>query len=312
MMAAPGEGERGGLPMLQACEGPECSSSALFPLTLSSSRRTGHLFENRAERRHFEAIRQWIYDHIGLHYPERKYALLYHRLKKLCWRLRIPSLKALDYHLQKQDFPGLAREVAQAASTNHSYFFREEKVLQFFRNQILPTLPAEDRCRLWSAACASGEEVYTVAIILAEALGSARVQNQVAILGTDIDHRMIEQAEQGTYREQDLEKVAERLRKRYFRRTGTGQWCVESELRQMCTFRRLNLMSVPWPFRHGFHVILCRNVLYYFDLEHQRDLAERLYDVALPGGWLVTSVTEPVQSLGTRWRPVASGVYRKT
>jgi chemotaxis protein methyltransferase CheR len=205
----------------------------------------------------------------------------------------------------------LAGEVAREVSTNHSYFFREEKVLRFFRNRILPTLPAEDRWRFWSAACASGEEVYTLAIILAEVLGFVPAQNQAAILGTDIDHRMIGQAEQGMYGEQELEKIPKNLRKRYFRQADPGQWRVHPNLRQMCTFRRLNLMSGSWPFRHSFHVILCRNVLYYFDTEHQRDLAERLYDVTLPGGWLITSVTEPVQSLKTRWQPVASGAYRK-
>ena len=266
---------------------------------------------NRTERQHFESVRRWVYDHTGLYYPERKHALLYHRLQKLCWRLGIPDLKELDRHLHNRDFLGLDKEVARVASTNHTYFFREEKVLQFFQDQILPTLPAEDQWRLWSAAVASGEEAYTVAMILVEVLGFVRVQNQAAILGTDIDRTMIELAEQGIYSDQGLDKVPEHLRKRYFRRAGPGQWHVNPGLKQMCTFRRLNLTSSPWPFRNNFHVILCRNILYYFDKDHQRDLAERLYDVTLPGGWLITSVTEPVQSLGTRWQTVTSGVYRK-
>jgi chemotaxis protein methyltransferase CheR len=311
-MDAQGKGKQRDSPAVQSGQQPQSPFSLSFSLAFpSSATEAGQPAMSQAERRHFESIRQWVYDHTGLHYPERKHALLYQRLKKLCWRLGILSLKALDYHLQRGDLPSLAGEVARAVSTNHSYFFREEKVLQFFRNQILPTLPAEDRWRFWSAACASGEEVYTVAIILAEALGFVRALKQTAILGTDIDHRMIEQAEQGTYSEQRLEKVPQHLHKRYFRQAGSGQWRANPNLRQMCTFRRLNLISGSWPFRQRFHVILCRNVLYYFDTEHQRDLAERLYDATLPGGWLITSVTEPVQSLRTRWRPVVSGVYRK-
>jgi chemotaxis protein methyltransferase CheR len=311
-MATQDKERRGDLPVLRSGEEPQRPSPLSFSLAFpSSSTGIGQPGMSWAERRHFESIRQWIYDHTGLHYPERKHALLYQRLRKLCWRLGIPDLEALDYHLQQGDLPSLAGEVARAVSTNHSYFFREEKVLQFFRNQILPTLPAEDRWRFWSAACASGEEAYTVAVILAEALGLVPAQNQAAILGTDIDHRMIEQAEQGMYSEQRLEKVPKHLHKRYFGQAGSGQWRVNPNLRQMCTFRRLNLMSGSWPFRQCFHVILCRNVLYYFDTEHQRDLAERLYDATLSGGWLITSVTEPVQSLKTRWQPVVSGVYRK-
>lgn len=264
-----------------------------------------------AEKRYFESIRRWIYDYTGLYYPERKQALLYQRLKKLCWRLGIPSLKELDRHLHKKDFPGLAREVACAISTNHTYFFREEKVMQFLQTRILPALPAEGRWRFWSAAASSGEEAYTVAIILSEVLGLERAQNQVAILGTDIDRVAIEQAERGIYHEQSLNNIPKHLRQRYFRPVRSEQWRIDSGLKQLCTFRRLNLTSSPWPFKNDFHVILCRNVLYYFDPEHQRHLAERLYDVTAPGGWLITSVTEPVQALETRWQSVVSGVYRK-
>jgi chemotaxis protein methyltransferase CheR len=217
----------------------------------------------------------------------------------------------LDQHLENHDFPGLTREVACAVSTNHTYFFREEKVMQFFENHILPTLHLESKCRLWSAACASGEEAYTTAMILAEALGPEQAQARVAILGTDIDRVVIEQAERGIYQEQTLAQVPEHLRRRYFHPAVPGQWHIDADLKHMCTFRRLNLMSSPWPFKNRFHVVLCRNVLYYFDLEHQRDLAERLHDVTVEGGWLITSVTEPVQSLKTRWQVVVSGVYRR-
>jgi chemotaxis protein methyltransferase CheR len=266
---------------------------------------------SQAERRHFESIRQWVYDRTGLYYPERKRALLYHRLKKLCRRVGIPGMKELDRHLRDRDLPGLDREVACVVSTNHSYFFREEKVIQFFRERILSALPTEGKWRLWSAASASGEEAYTLAIILAETLGPAQARGKVSILGTDIDRTVIKQAERGTYSESALEEMPQSLRRRYFRSVGPGKWQIDSGVKQMCLFRRLNLMSSPWPFRGRFHVILCRNVLYYFDMEHQRDLAERLYDVTMPGGWLITSVTEPVQVLSTRWQKVVSGVHRK-
>ena len=263
------------------------------------------------EERYFESLRRWVYDRTGLYYPERKHLLLYNRLQKLCLRHGIPGLKELDRHLRKRDLPGLEKEVAHAVSTGHSYFFREERVFHFFREHILPTLPTTGRHRLWSAASASGEEAYTMAIVLTESLGFVRARERTAILGTDIDRVMVQQAERGVYPEQRLENVPVHLRPRYFRRVGPGQWGVVSGLKEMCTFRRLNLMSSPWPFKSRFHVVLCRNVLYYFDVEHQRDLAERLYDATAPGGWMLTSVTEPVQSLKTRWSTVTTGVYRK-
>ena len=80
----------------------------------------------------------------------------------------------------------------------------------------------------------------------------------------------------------------------------------------MCTFRRLNLKAAPYPFAKGFNVIFCRNVLYYFDRQHQFQILEQLYDVTEPGGWLLTSLTEVVRDLGTRWQPVTNAVYRRS
>ncbi len=90
-----------------------------------------------------------------------------------------------------------------------------------------------------------------------------------------------------------------------------GQYQVVPEIRRMCTFRRLNLKAAPYPFAKGFHVIFCRNILYYFDRPHQVQILEQLYDAAEPGGWLLTSVTETVRDLGTRWQPVMNAVYRR-
>lgn len=311
-MTAKGE-KRSGSSDFRPAGGAQSADPLVFsPAFPSGVQRTPFAAMSRKEWSHFESVRRWIYDHTGLHYPEHKHLLLYNRLNKLCWQLGIPGIQELDQHLQRRDFPGLDKEIARAVSTSHTYFFREDKALQFFQNQILPTLPMGEPWRLWSAAVASGEEAYTVAMILTEALGAAQARSQVAILGTDIDRAMIEQAERGVYTDQNLENVPPLLRSRYFQRAGPGQWRVDAGLQRMCTFRRLNLTSSSWPFRNKFHVVLCRNVLYYFDRAHQQKLVERMYDVTLPGGWLLTSVTEAVQTLQTRWRVVMSGVYRKT
>ncbi len=266
---------------------------------------------NQAEEWYFESVRQWIYKHTGLHFSAEKRPVLYQRLKQLCWRLDIHGLKELDQHLRKRDFPNLAVEMARAISTNHTYFFREEEIMQFFQTQIVPHLPAKDRLRIWSAASSSGEEAYTIALILAETMGLGPARNRVSILGSDINPTVIEQAEHGIYDERTLEKVPQHLRQQYFHPLGLGQWGINPALKQMCTFRRLNLISKPWPFRNSFHVVLCRNVLYYFDRAQQQELVERAYEATLAGGWLITSVTESLWDINTRWQAVTAGVYRK-
>lgn len=266
---------------------------------------------SQTEAFHFDSVRRWIGTHTGLHYPERKYCTLYHRLRKLCHELDIPDLKTLDQHLQQRDLPNLSIQLACAVSTNHTYYFREEESMQFFQAQIIPSLPPNEPWRIWSAASSSGDEAYSLAIILAEALGLAEAQQNTAILGTDISYNVLEQAEYGICNEQRLDKVPKPLRDKYFRALGLGQWGVTPEIKQLCTFRQLNLMNYPWPFKQNFHVIFCRNVLYYFDRPKQIELVERLYDVTTPGGWLITSVTESLWNMNSRWQSVRTGIYHK-
>ena len=229
----------------------------------------------------------------------------------LCWRLGIPNLGGLARRLREQPSPKLVMEVACAVSTSHTFFFREPEVLQYIPRRIVLQLPDGKNWRIWSAATASGDEAYSIAILLAEQFGLEQVRQRVAILGTDISQPMIEKAESGVYVEQRLELVPLSLRQRYFQSVGLDQWRVIPELREMCTFRRMNLQSMPYPFQNSFHIILCRNVLYYFDTTHQERLVEQMYEVTEPGGWLITSVTETLHNIPTHWRKVAAGVFRK-
>ncbi len=265
-----------------------------------------------AERETFEKLRQWVSEYTGIHYNAKKELTLYRRLHNLCWRLGLTGLDELQQHLQQTAaYPDLPAELARVVSTNHSFFFREPEVLQFFQEHILATLPEKEVWRVWSAAAASGEEVYTLAIILAEIFGQAGVRERVAILGTDISYPMIQQAEKGIYPQQKIELVSPPLRKRYFRPVSPDLWQVDPALAKFCTFRRLNLVKLPWPFQHPFHVVFCRNVLYYFDRATQEKLIWDLYDVTHPGGWLLTSVTETLHWMNSPWKRIDNGIYHK-
>lgn len=289
------------------------SSQALAQLNISPQT-TSLGFETAVpaeEEPYLDSIRQWIYGHTGLHFGEKKHFTLYRRLQTVCWRDGIPSLQEMDRQLCEQDSSDLAVHVVCAVSTNHTFFFRELEVLQRIQTTILPQLPRDETWRLWSAAAASGEEAYTVGMLLAEALGLEHALQKVSILGTDISHPMIEQAEHGVYDAGRMEWVPPDLIERYFEPVGLRQWRVVPALKQLCTFRRMNLQSMPWPFKNPFHIIVCRNVLYYFDVPEQKRLVEEMYECTVPGGWLVTSVTETLSGQSTRWREVDVGVFRK-
>lgn len=259
----------------------------------------------------YERIRTWLYARAGMFYPERKQELLVHRLARVLDRFGIRNMLALAECIEGGAREDVARAVIDAASTNHTYFFREPQVLNYFRDQILPGLAQRSDIRVWSAAASSGDEAYTIAIIAAEALGRLQAIRRLSILGTDISEPVLARAESGIYGKSHLEHTAPELRTRYFKPCGIDQLQVQLDIRSMCTFRRLNLKATPFPFRNAFSVIFCRNILYYFDKAHQLAALEAIYDVTEPGGWLLTSVTESVRELGSRWHPVDTGVYRR-
>ena len=201
------------------------------------------------------------------------------------------------------------RRLAEAVSTNHTLFFREDEVFDYLRAEIVPSLPPGP-LRFWSAAASSGDEAYSLAITMLEQLG-ASASARVRILGTDLSERQVRAAEQAVYPVVQLQRLTAARRARWFRPAGLGQFTLVPEVRALCTFRRMNLTERPWPFEQRFHVTFLRNVLYYFAPPTRRAVVEACFDAAEPGGWLVTSVTEPMLDLVTRWTQVRPGVFRR-
>ena len=257
-----------------------------------------------------ESIRAWLHARAGMTWHDRKREMLVARLSRVCETSGLPSLRALAQELARGVAHDLERAVLAAASTNHSYFFREPDVLEVFRTQVLRTTSAP-RIRVWSAAASTGDEAYTLAIMAAEALGRDEATRRLAILGTDLSDAVVARAETAIFSENHLTHTPAAIRTRYFDAAGIGQYRVARDLRGTCTFRRLNLQDTPYPFKNPFHAIFCRNVFYYWDRANQRLVLDALYASAEPGAFLFTSVTEPVRDLGSAWQCLAAGVYRR-
>jgi chemotaxis protein methyltransferase CheR len=245
-----------------------------------------------------------------MHYPEKKQELLLQRLSRVCEKQKFSHLVELANALDNADLHELHSQVIDAASTNHTYAFREPQVLDYFREVILPTLDSND-VRIWSAAASTGDEAYTIAMIVAEANGIGWARNNLSVLGTDINKQVIAHAEAAIYRESALQRTTDEILKRHFEFIGDGLFRVSNDIRELCMFRTMNLKTNPYPFAQLFDVVFCRNVLYYFDEAHQQEIIENIYDVTKNGGWLLTSVTETLRHLKTRWINVGAGIYRK-
>lgn len=253
----------------------------------------------------------WLNKHCGLHFGDADLDVMGQRLGRVVEQFGLVTLEHLAEEMEGGRNDEVRAAVIHAASTNHTYFFREMDTLNIFRDRILPSLESQPEIRIWSAAASTGDEAYTCAMLAAEVMQLSMAADRVKILGTDISGPVIGVAEAATYRSTNLEYVPQLIKARYFDADRDGRFRVVDQIRNMCTFRRMNLKTRPYPFQKKFDIVFCRNVLYYFQPSTQREVLEAIYDVTQPNGWLLTDVSFTLRDLGLSWSTVASGVHRK-
>ncbi len=268
--------------------------------------------------REFNRIRSMIYKHCGINLHEGKKELVRARLAK---HLRSGDFKNFNDYLDHvfQDRTGKSFSLlVDSLSTNLTSFFRENPHFQFLENQFLPSLIKNKRnsgalkIRAWSAGCSSGEEPYSVAITLLEAVRELGGWD-VKVLGTDISTKMVERARRGIYDEQRVAPVSKTLKQRYLIPQKQGQkrqYQVGTELRHTVLLNYLNLME-DWPIQTSLDLIFCRNVMIYFDKPTQERLVNRFYDLLDSGGVLFTGHSESLTGITHPFRYVQPTIYCK-
>jgi chemotaxis protein methyltransferase CheR len=262
--------------------------------------------------REFAKIRQLAYDTFGLDLRAGKETLVSARLGK---QIRASGCRSFDEYYEQvvADSTGESLiNLINALTTNHTSFFREPAHFDFLRNTFLPAHKNHGSIDIWSAACSSGEEPYSIAMSLLEGLGAV-APGKVRILATDISTRVLAKAEQGIYPTERFEGIPDPLLRKFWLR-GEGGWAghyrVRKEVRALIEFRRLNLLdSVPQIGR--FSLIFCRNVMIYFDKPTQQRVVERLAMCLAPGGYLLTGHAESLSGIEHGLHYVQPAVYRK-
>jgi chemotaxis protein methyltransferase CheR len=234
------------------------------------------------------------------------------RLGPLLRREGLASLDALALRLRTQREEGLIAELVEALTTNESSFFRDGKPFEHLR-RLLPRLhaarPPQVPLRIWSAACSSGQEAYSVAMIVSE-LGSVLGGRRVEILGTDISREMLERAREGVYTQFEVQRgLPVQMLVKYFRQEGQ-RWRVVPALRAMTRWQYFNLMEDARGLGR-FDVIFCRNVLIYFDAPTKSRILAMLADMVAPDGCVYLGGAETVLGLSDRLVPTPGerGVY---
>jgi chemotaxis protein methyltransferase CheR len=263
--------------------------------------------------RDFRAIAGRVQAATGIVLGDAKRDLVYGRVSR---RLRVLGCASFTEYLDHLDGPDAEHEHAalvNAITTNLTGFFREPHHFQTLSQDTIPALAGTDsrggRLRIWSAGCSSGEEPYSIAMTMHQALPNLD-RWDARILATDIDTDMIAAGSTGIYDAAKAAQIPPALRQRYVRPVDTD--CVEMSpvLKSLIWFKPLNLLS-SWPMRGPFDAIFCRNVVIYFDRTTQRTLFNRFAEMLRPEGWLFIGHSESLFGICDRFRHLGRTIYRK-
>ncbi len=256
-------------------------------------------------------VRAYTYRLAGIELPESKREMVAARLWKRTRALGYPSVEAYFAAVQRDAGGELECDFLDAITTNHTSFFREPAHFEFLRERILPDLQRRSDYTIWSAACSSGEEPYSIAVTLLEESGGSAVRGQV--LATDLSTRVLEMARQGIYPEDRFRQMDAAWRSRYLLRgrgEQSGKYRFRPEVRERIRFARLNLME-PLPVMGPFPLIFLRNVMIYFDRPTQERLVGAISQLLEPGGYLFVGHSESLNGIQHDLEHVQVAVYRR-
>ncbi|MHA1563749.1 MAG: CheR family methyltransferase [Alphaproteobacteria bacterium] len=252
----------------------------------------------------------------GLVLADDKAYLLESRLMPVARKWQLADLDAIAGGLRKDPAGGMTRDVVDAMTTNESFFFRDNRPFDQFRDVVLPNLletnAARRQIRIWSAACSNGQEPYSLSMILKEA--SAKLAGwKIDIIATDLSREVLARAKSGLYSQFEVQRgLPINYLVKYFKQEGE-KWQIDAAIRSMVQFKEFNLLQTPRGFG-TFDVVFCRNVLIYFDAEMKSTILGNVADVLAPHGVLYLGGAETVIGVSDRFAPMPNnrGVYELT
>ncbi len=255
----------------------------------------------RLTDKEFEKFAKLIYEESGIFLKSAKITLLSNRLRK---RLKVLKLDCFsDYYNYIENLPDRSKEIEallDVVSTNETYFFRNEKQFEALQNECLPDLirkrQHEKKVRIWSAGCSTGEEPYSIGICIFELMHLLKSWN-IEIIATDIALSVLDFARKGEYSGRRIDKVEPEFLKKYFVNNAQNpeSFRIKDEIKNLVKFSMLNLFKDPYPV--NLDIIFCRNVMIYFDKEHQRKLLAGFYKSVLKDGYLFLGHSETIHSI---------------
>ncbi len=274
-------------------------------------------------RQEFEDLRQYIHKLCGLYIQEEKQYLILQRLEGLVQASGCASYGEFHRMLTQAPRPGMSEQIVAAITTNETSFFRDAHPFQTFKSHILPALAeglkrqrdtaaanVKPRVHIWSAAASTGQEAYSLAMLVYEFLAYYRffgiTEEDFSILATDISSDVLARAAAGTYNEVEISRgLSATQRDKYFTQQGKT-WAIREDIRKMVLFRKMNLAS-QIGMTPSFDVIFCRNVLIYFDDQTKKRIVDQLFTKLKPNGYLVLGSAENLYTMTEKFASVLVG-----
>lgn len=269
------------------------------------------MFEVREED--FVKLANFMLKEYGINLTKKKH-LIQSRLNAVLATGRFEDFHAYsEYITSGRASQSDLRIIINKLTTNHTYFMRENAHFDYFTNEILPELEkkysSKKSLSIWSAGCSSGQEPYTMSILLFEYFGNRRKDWDLRILATDISNHVMSIAKKATYTGEEIKDLPAEWRNKYMTKNG-DQYTFIPEIRKNVIFREFNLMD-SIKFKIPFDVIFCRNVMIYFENDTKNAVVNRFYDATNPGGYLLIGQSETLAKDATKYRYVAPAIYRK-
>jgi len=262
----------------------------------------------------FKLLSEYIKSNYGIYLKEHKKTLIMGRLSGVLEEMGFTSFMDYYRHMVSDREGGCVTILVDRITTNHTFFMREADHFQYFKEEVLPFVKSSEKnrdLRIWCAACSSGEEAYTLAMIIDEFFSQQKYSWDTKLLATDISSEALETAKRGVYPKSRISPLPSNWKSAYFNQAKSDQVEIVDRIKKDIIYRKFNLMEERFPFRKKFHAIFCRNVMIYFDQETRNSLVEKFYEILEDGGYLFVGHSESIDRERTGFKYVRPAVYRK-
>jgi chemotaxis protein methyltransferase CheR len=262
----------------------------------------------------FRLLATYIKANYGISLKEEKRTLLVGRLQNVLIQNGFENFLEYYEYILTDKTGEAATTLINKITTNHTYFMRESNHFHYLLEKALPHLKAtvkDKDLRIWSAGCSTGEEPYTLAMLINDFFGKEKLWWDTKILATDISNKALLEAKKGIYSKERIARLPPYWKLNYFKKYDDNNFIIIDKIKNEVIYRKFNLVDKVFPFKNKFHIIFCRNVMIYFDAHTKGELVNNFYNATEHGGYLFLGHSESLNREEIKYKYVMPALYKK-